>query len=111
MEKKIGQLIKNKLDASNLSVSDFARLIDVERSNVYNIFKRESIDTELLKKIGHILKYDFFQDLLEEETRMEILFKNRIENTIYVPIKLTDSEIEKLDIKEKVIKELKGLSD
>lgn len=107
MEKKIGQLIKNKLDASNLSVSDFARLIDVERSNVYNIFKRESIDTELLKKIGHILKYDFFQDLLEEETRMEILFKNRIENTIYVPIKLTDSEIEKLDIKEKVIKELR----
>lgn len=107
MDKKIGQLIKERINLQKMEVTEFARLIGVERSNVYDIFKRESIDTKLLKKIGQVLDYDFFQDLLEEKTIQEIILKSKIEpSVVYIPIKLTEEEINKLGIKERVIKDL-----
>ena len=68
MEKKIGQLIKDRLDATDMEVTAFAKALNTERSNAYDIFKRDSIDTFLLKKIGQILNYDYLQELLEEVT-------------------------------------------
>lgn len=100
MKKKIGQLIKERVTAKNMAVTDFAKAIDVERSNVYNIFQRDSIDTKLLKKIGQVLEYDFFQDLLEEETIQRIVLKSKIGNTVYIPIELTAEEMEMLNIKD-----------
>ena len=74
MDKKIGQIIEERVRLQNMDVTEFAKKIGVERSNAYNIFKRESIDTKLLKKIGQVLNYDFFQDLLEEKTNFKISF-------------------------------------
>ena len=42
------------------SVSWFAQKLCCERTNVYSIFKRKSIDTALLIRICQILHYDFF---------------------------------------------------
>lgn len=56
----IGQMIKEELYAQGISVSVFARQINRSRNVVYNIFERESIDTDLLNKIARILKCDFF---------------------------------------------------
>ena len=107
MNKKIGQLIRERVDLQKMEITEFARLIGVERSNAYDIFKRESLDTKLLKKIGQVLDYDFFQDLLEEKTIQEIILKSKIESSVvYVPIKLTEEEINRLGIKERVIKDL-----
>ena len=107
MNKKIGQLIRERVDLQKMEITEFARLIGVERSNAYDIFKRESLDTKLLKKIGQVLDYDFFQDLLEEKTIQEIILKSKIESSVvYVPIKLTEEEINGLGIKERVIKDL-----
>ena len=106
MKKKIGQLIKERVTAKNMAVTDFAKAIDVERSNVYNIFQRDSIDTKLLKKIGQVLEYDFFQDLLEEETIQRIVLKSKIGNTVYIPIELSAEEMERLNIKEIVLNNL-----
>ena len=83
MNKIIGQIIKERVEASKINVVEFAKLIGVERTNVYNIYKRDSIDTALLKKIGQVLKYDFFQDLLEPETIKQIVLKERIGNVVY----------------------------
>ena len=107
MNKKIGQLIRERVDLQKKEITEFARLIGVERSNAYDIFKRESLDTKLLKKIGQVLNYDFFQDLLEEKTIQEIILKSKISTSVvYVPIELTEEEINKLGIKERVIKDL-----
>ena len=107
MNKKIGQLIRERVDLQKMEITEFARLIGVERSNAYDIFKRESLDTKLLKKIGQVLDYDFFQDLLEEKTIQEIILKSKISTSVvYVPIELTEEEINKLGIKERVIKDL-----
>lgn len=108
MDKKIGQLIKERVTAKNIAVTEFAKEIGVERSNVYDIFKRDSIDTKLLKKIGHVLDYDFFQDLLEDDTRRTLCLKNNVENIVYVPVHLSEQEMNQLSIRDKVIDVLKS---
>ena len=57
----IGKIIEDKLREKGVSVSEFARRINTNRNNVYDIFRRESIDTQLLQKISTVLEYDFFQ--------------------------------------------------
>jgi transcriptional regulator with XRE-family HTH domain len=56
----IGNEIKKVLDASDVSVSDFARRINKSRGNVYSIISRKSIDTDLLRNISEVLNFDFF---------------------------------------------------
>ena len=48
----IGSLIKEKMEERGLSVSDFAHALHYERTNIYKIFKRSSIDVDLLLRIS-----------------------------------------------------------
>lgn len=57
----IGKLIETELRRQERSVAWFARNLPCERSNVYDIFKRRSIDTEMLLRISIILRHDFFR--------------------------------------------------
>jgi len=91
--KKIGQIIKERVEASNMEVTAFAKAINKERSNIYDIFKRSSIDTELLKKIGQILNYDFFEDLLEPETKAKLMLKGKATKKFLIEVELTDEEM------------------
>lgn len=60
----IGELIKSEFDKlpRSCTVSWFARLLHCDRTNVYDIFSRKSIDTALLMRISCILKHNFFED-------------------------------------------------
>ena len=107
MKKKIGEIIKEHLDASRMEVTQFAKEINRERSNIYNILKRDSIDTKLLKKIGQVLKHDFFEDLLEPETKRMLMMKKGITKKIYIEFELSDEEINFIDIDNKIIENLK----
>ena len=62
----IGKKIKEVMEQKHRSVIWVAKKINCERTNVYNIFERESINTGLLLKFCHILGHDFFKDLSEE---------------------------------------------
>mgnify|MGYP005931123649 FL=1 len=62
----IGKLIEKELHHQERSVTWFANKLYCERTNVYNIFKRKSIDTELLLRISQILNRDFFKDYQKE---------------------------------------------
>jgi hypothetical protein len=103
MNKKIGQLIQERVEAGKWEVTAFAKAIQKERSNVYDIFKRESIDTDLLKKIGQVLMYDFFQDLLEPETKKMLMLKKGITRKVLVELELTEKEIELLNLERKIV--------
>lgn len=59
----IGQLIKAVFDESGMTVSEFARQIHLERSTVYSIFERQSIDSMLLARISLVLKHNFLSDI------------------------------------------------
>lgn len=62
----IGSLIKKELEKQERSVSWFARKLACDRSNVYRLFQKESIDTHLLARISIILQHDFFADLSKD---------------------------------------------
>lgn len=59
--KPIGKLIQERLKTEERSVAWFARKLSCSRANVYKIFRKEYIDTELLIRISRILNYDFFK--------------------------------------------------
>lgn len=63
----IGRKIKEVLIESRLKKTEFAVLINTSRTVVYDIFKRETIDTALLQKISAVLKHDFFSYLQNTE--------------------------------------------
>jgi hypothetical protein len=56
----IGKKIKEVWRASRLKGTEFATAINKDRQVIYDIFKRETIDTGLLQKIGKVLDHDFF---------------------------------------------------
>jgi len=57
----IGKLIQKRLKERGMSNAEFARRINTHIRNVYDIFSRKSIDTDLLITIGSVLDYDFFR--------------------------------------------------
>lgn len=61
--KTIGELIKEELKRQERSISWFARQLSCDRSNVYRILQKNSIDTNILARISTILNHNFFEDL------------------------------------------------
>lgn len=59
----IGLLIRQKLEERQMAIAEFATLLHYERTNVYKIFKRKSVDIELLMRISEILQYDFLTEI------------------------------------------------
>lgn len=59
-EMHIGQQIKLIVEHRGYSVTEFAKRINKSRENVYSIFSRKSIDTDLLLTISKVLDHDFF---------------------------------------------------
>ena len=62
----IGQLIRDELKQQGRTVTWLAKAINCDRTNIYNIFERESIDTNLLARISKALNRNFFEILTEE---------------------------------------------
>ena len=62
----IGNKIKEEVSKRNISVTDFAKLINKSRPYTYSIFEKENIDTELLIHISSVLNLSpasFFEDI------------------------------------------------
>lgn len=59
----IGTMIKEELERQERTVSWLARKLNCDRSNVYRLFQKHSIDTALLQRLSVILDRDFFRDL------------------------------------------------
>ena len=59
----LGNMIKRELKAQGRSVSWLARTINMERSSIYKIFDRNSLDVGLLIRISIVMDHDFFLDV------------------------------------------------
>lgn len=58
----IGNLIEKEMRQQGHTATWFARSLFCNRQNVYNIFQRKSIDTDLLMRISLVLHHNFFED-------------------------------------------------
>ncbi len=59
----VGAMIKAELERQERSVVWFAQHLSCDRTNIYRIFAKDSIDTELLMRICKILNHNFFADV------------------------------------------------
>lgn len=62
----IGSLIHDELLRQGRTVNWFAKEICCEKSNIYKIFKRKSIDLAQLIKVSEALDHNFLRDCFEE---------------------------------------------
>lgn len=62
----LGSLIKQELERQERSVSWLARKLSCDRTKVYRLLQKHSIDTYDLLRISILLSHDFFADLSEE---------------------------------------------
>jgi hypothetical protein len=65
----IGQRIKTVLFEQGHTAKWLAEQIPCERTNVYNIFRREEMNVYLLARISVVLNHDFFLELSKETFR------------------------------------------
>lgn len=63
----IGKEIEAELRRQGRGATWLAQCLHCDRTNVYNIFKREGIDTILLQRISVVLKRNFFLLYCQQE--------------------------------------------
>jgi hypothetical protein len=67
MQLHIGEKIKEKAQEKRIGPSELGRMINTSKQNIYSIFRRKTIDTELLLKLSKALDHDFFQLYIERK--------------------------------------------
>ena len=71
MSVHIGKEIKAELLRQERGVSWLAEKLHCDRTNMYDIFKREGIDTRLLERISIILNRNFFSLYYQDNSNDE----------------------------------------
>jgi transcriptional regulator with XRE-family HTH domain len=89
MDLHIGELIKQIIKKRQYTVGAIAKFINRERSVIYDIYNRETIDTGLLYTLSDVLNYDFFQ-----------VYSQKLQGTID-KVEEPIAEYEKLEAKKK----------
>lgn len=64
--KTIGDLINDEVRRQGMPVTKFAKEINCQRNNVYDIFNRSNMDIDLLKRISKVLDVNFFQTIAND---------------------------------------------
>ena len=90
----IGKLIKQKFDEKSMTKEEFADKINKERSTVYDIFDRKSIDIMLLIAVSKALEYDFIRN---------VYYKEQTVHTVHISIKIVEDVLKNLDLLDEFI--------
>lgn len=101
----IGREIEKVVREKRMPVKELAKKISTNRNNVYNIFKRDTIDTGLLEKIGKVLDYNFFGYYFSEEEIIRKVSDNNIAYTRLKDLPLLLKKIEQLESEVLMLKE------
>lgn len=56
----IGKRIQEVVKERGISVPSLADALCITRKHVYKLFQKESLNTDLLKRISEAIRYDFF---------------------------------------------------
>ncbi|MDB5019132.1 MAG: hypothetical protein JWQ28_259 [Pedobacter sp.] len=78
MSKHYGQILERAIRRNGNSISDVARLLNINRRSVYNWFNQAQLRPEIIYKIGHVINYDFSVDLPHLFTPEDFIRKPRL---------------------------------
>ena len=62
----VGKMIQDELTRQGRSVMWLSKQIYCEKSNIYKMFKRKSIDVQQLMHISEAMQHNFLKDCFEE---------------------------------------------
>ena len=62
----VGRMIQCELERQGRSVAWLAKSIYCEKSNIYKLFRRESIGIDQLMRISEAMEHDFLKDCYEK---------------------------------------------
>ena len=65
----VGEMVAEEMYRRHISKAEFAESIGTDRSNVYRILKKDSIEINQLYRFSKELNHNFFRDLAEEFER------------------------------------------
>ncbi|WP_455673949.1 helix-turn-helix domain-containing protein [Phocaeicola sp.] len=92
----IGSIIKKKFEESDMTIPQFAKLINRTRTTIYDIFNRKSIDIDLLIQISEVLDYNFLEEVYMDKKK--ISDNKEINETRYiVGIEVTEEQLKDID--------------
>lgn len=90
----IGNAIRQKVEESGLTVSQFASKINRTRTTVYDIFSRKSIDIDLLLCISEVLNFNFLEEIyLKEESSEE--YENKMGTHFIINMEVDEQQLHK----------------
>lgn len=92
MSPHAGEKIKEYLKASGMKVGEFAKLLNCHRQNVYDIFKRQDIDLQMLQRISKVLDHDFVTELYVVQKPSKVILK------FVVTVELENGECRVIDV-------------
>ena len=104
MRTHIGEKIKKRAKELKLGTTELGKLINTSKQNIYGIFKRSSIDAEVLHDISKALNFNFFQfyeipELQENKFQNELTDLKKENERLKLEVK---SLIEKNDLLKKI---------
>lgn len=112
----IGEKIKLRAKQLRIGPTELGKMIDTSKQNVYGIYKRKSIDAEILRKLSAALNYDFFEYYrIPEDTHKLVMdpgAKYERQNQKYVPLKdyqKLKAELDNLKEKYELLKRVNEL--
>jgi hypothetical protein len=97
MKLHIGKEIESRYKESGIKLAEFARRLNTSPRNVYAIFERPDIKTDLLQKIGEVLKFNFFGLYTQQPYRIENVNEPEMEYLKFSPKSDSLSVIVSLD--------------
>jgi transcriptional regulator with XRE-family HTH domain len=98
----IGRLIQEQAEARKFSQQELGQRINRSKQNVGDIYKRQSIDSELLLRLSEVLEYDLFSIYYAEEP-LQGMRKKEIEE-VTTQVSLLKGTLQQ---KEEIISNLK----
>ncbi len=100
----IGKEIEKIYTESGIKMVVFAKKLNTVPRNVYNIFSRESIDTEILVKVSEILKYDFFRLYYSSKIDLPIIKSKKLNQSLGQKKVLITIEVEEERQKTEILR-------
>ena len=64
-ELHIGNMIQQEMEKQGRTVAWLAKSIYCEKSNIYKLFRRDSISVDQLMRISEVMGHDFLADCYE----------------------------------------------
>jgi hypothetical protein len=77
MSQHQGQTVERLLRREGHSLSEVARLLNVNRRSLYNWFNQAVLKQEIIYKIGHVMMHDFSVEFPEHFKPADFVFKNK----------------------------------